>query len=179
MRTTARFFVASVIFYRRCDFSAPSRWIGCFHLDYPQRESAPGYHGHAHEPVAAALELTEARIWQTCRAAVGTPRLILVDNRRPPKPREQIVPVFRSRSSAGSRKKNAKRMAPHLAARRTNSIGMCWLNGGCAVPIIWSGRSKPPTHAPPKCGDQALSSMAWSNNFPPGRVWGTVEPAAN
>jgi hypothetical protein len=43
MRTTTRFFVASgkqggMIFYRRCNFSASGRRIGCFHLDYPQRE---------------------------------------------------------------------------------------------------------------------------------------------
>ena len=116
----------------------------------------------------AALELTETRIWQVCRAAVGTPRLILVDNRRPPSPGSKQsqysgleVPQVRER-------RMPTHGAPPPAARRTNNIGLCWLNGGCAVPIIWSGRSKPPTHAPPKCGDQALSSMAWSNNFPPG-----------
>jgi hypothetical protein len=44
VRTTPRFFVASgtrdgTIFYRRCNFSdSADKRVGCFQLDYPQRE---------------------------------------------------------------------------------------------------------------------------------------------
>ena len=71
--------------------------------------------------------------------------------------------------------------SPTLArhpARRTNSIGMCWLNGGCDDNLE---RAQQATDTRSLQNAAIKRCLQWRGPtiFRPGRDWGTVEPAAN